>query len=396
MEITKHLSIVLIMTLVTTIPSISAEQELSNTTAASCLLKITSDPAILPLEEDIVEYLLHSSGVAGKAAREILDTEFNDNFLNVEWLAYEEDMTNPPAGNDSYQDVRKSEGIHNNIENCQMILLRIAVNIEPVGIAAAQEFMNALIDNLRSAFTGAFDEYRNKLSDRLQLALEESDRAESEVRSMQEKLNEISDSTILDKDRILNEIDDLRRQFERIQMEQSSDEVMIETITNQIMETKRNVFQQAKEDAIINEIKRIIELKSQDVEEERKQVESGVTVRESYLREAEEKVARLRIELAQRQNELSKSTGGNLIESLNRKLAEHSLQTALNKQKMIALKQQITKAEDLLNKADDFELLSLKLDIAKQNLKEAIIWRDRMSRQIRMLQPPTVTVIGGN
>jgi hypothetical protein len=63
---------------------------------------------------------------------------------------------------------------------------------------------------------------------------------------------------------------------------------------------------------------------------------------------------------------------------------------------MIALKQHITKAEDLLNRADDFELLSLKLDIAKQNLKEAIIWRDRMSRQIRMLQPPVVSVIGGN
>jgi hypothetical protein len=199
MEITKRLIIVLIMTLVISSPAISAEPEVSNTTAASCLLKITSDPAVLPLEEDIIEYLLHSSGVAGKAARDVLNTNLNHDFIDIEWLAYEEDMINPPVVNDSYQNERKPEGIHNNIENYQMILLRLAVNVEPVGVAAAQEFMNALIDNLRNAFTGAFDEYRNKLNDRLQLALEESDRAESEVRSMQEKLNEISDSTILDR-----------------------------------------------------------------------------------------------------------------------------------------------------------------------------------------------------
>jgi hypothetical protein len=53
-----------------------AEQEqkekVSNTLTASCLVKVTCDPAIMPLTFETVDYLMHSSGVAGRAAAEVL------------------------------------------------------------------------------------------------------------------------------------------------------------------------------------------------------------------------------------------------------------------------------------------------------------------------------------
>jgi hypothetical protein len=55
----------------------------------------------------------------------------------------------------------------------------------------------------------------------------------------------------------------------------------------------------------------------------------------------------------------------------------------------------LVEAESLLAKADDYELLSLKAEIAKQNLQESILWRDRTSRQIRFLQSPMVSILGG-
>ena len=39
---------------------------------ASAILKITCDPSVLPLSHDLVETLLHTSGVAGEAAKEAL------------------------------------------------------------------------------------------------------------------------------------------------------------------------------------------------------------------------------------------------------------------------------------------------------------------------------------
>jgi chromosome segregation ATPase len=114
------------------------------------------------------------------------------------------------------------------------------------------------------------------------------------------------------------------------------------------------------------------------------------------LAEAQEKLTRARIELAQRQEQLSKSKGGNQIESLNSTLTNLSMQVAQYKAQLAGYEQQFAEAEALLAKADDYEMLSLKADIAKQSLQEVLIWRDRLSRQIRMLQPPAVSVIGAD
>ena len=112
--------------------------------------------------------------------------------------------------------------------------------------------------------------------------------------------------------------------------------------------------------------------------------------------DAQERLARSRIEIAQRREQLSKSAGGALIESLNSNLADYSVRATQNQAKLKSLHEQLKEAEDLLRKADDYELLSLKADIAKQNLQETILWRDRMTRQIRIIQPPTVSIIGGD
>ena len=75
METTKRIVILLTLVLLAVGPSQSAEEPagtISNTRTASCLVKITCDPAILPLNLETIDYLLRSSGVGGKAARETL------------------------------------------------------------------------------------------------------------------------------------------------------------------------------------------------------------------------------------------------------------------------------------------------------------------------------------
>ena len=76
METAKRIIFLLILTVLVTSPVQSEEKksaEISGTRAASCLVKITCDPAVLPLNFETVDYLLHSSGVGGKAARDILN-----------------------------------------------------------------------------------------------------------------------------------------------------------------------------------------------------------------------------------------------------------------------------------------------------------------------------------
>jgi len=76
METAKRIIFLLILAVLVTSPIQSEEKQsaqISGTRAASCLVKITCDPAILPLNFETVDYLFHSSGVGGKAARDILN-----------------------------------------------------------------------------------------------------------------------------------------------------------------------------------------------------------------------------------------------------------------------------------------------------------------------------------
>jgi len=87
METTKRIIFLLILAVLVTSPVQSEEKQsarISNTRTANCLVKITCDPAILPLNLETIDYLLHSSGVGGKAHREVLDIspdQYDDLFI---------------------------------------------------------------------------------------------------------------------------------------------------------------------------------------------------------------------------------------------------------------------------------------------------------------------------
>ena len=73
-----------------TTPAQTSERRVSNTRFASCILKITLDPAIMPLSLENVEGLLQTSGVVYKADREVLSftkpEDFARQLVTVEWL----------------------------------------------------------------------------------------------------------------------------------------------------------------------------------------------------------------------------------------------------------------------------------------------------------------------
>ena len=443
METTKHIMLVLISILLTTNTAISEESKISETLTASCLLKITSDPAILPLDDTTIDYLLHSSGVVGKAAREILNAQLSGEAmevaLKIEWLADETDMMSPGAyGEESFPEENiiaetpdygrqmmemqmtgrryplqterpkpaRSTGRRMiseplNITNEQMILLRIVVNLEEDNIGftvepAAQEFMKAIFTNLDVTLRDAYEEHIRRLRNRFELAQEEAARTESELREMQERLQTIAGSRILDRDRILGEIMDKRRNLQNLKMDKESDQVIVDAITQRIAESQKKLKEQIATDEVTKELQHIVELQMKDVQRENELVKNGNDAHKKELEEAERKLARARIELAQRRDELSKSAGGNLIESLNRELADRLVKAAQYQVNIESLNRQLSEAEELLNNTDDYELLTLKTEIARQNLREAIIWRDKISRKIRLLQPPAVSALGGD
>jgi len=282
----------------------------------------------------------------------------------------------------------------------QTFFFKLSVDIDAVAKLpgtkyAAEEFMSALIDNLHSALLDAFEIYRNKLRGQLDLAQEEAARAERELVRLQKNLREISGGRDLNRSTILRTISRLRHEIENAKMNHASDQITIEATTKRIAKIQANLKEQIGKDRVTEELQQLFELQFKRLQNTQKLVEQG-RVSSAELADAEEKLARARIELAKQREELSKSAGGNLIESLNRELADRSIKTAQYEGDISRLERQITEAQDLLAKADTYELLSLKVDIAKQNLEETLVWGDRMERRNRLIQPPTVTIIGAD
>ncbi len=418
METTKHIVVLLVLILLISVPAQSANKpattELSNTHVASCLVKVTFDPLVLPLDNITIDYLLHSSSVGGRVAREVLNISPDQvsDIFKIEALAGASGRILPQdrrrrtesrglntEGRGQRQELLSSDfGLlyseQMSFATEQTLLFWLSVKLGNDVKPAAEEFMDALVDSLRSTLVKVFEDYKLRFNNQLQLAEQEATNAEKDIRDKQKTLREISRSRVLDRDKILADIYRLRQEVQAANMNQASDQVIIDATTKRIADIQARIKKQLENDLITIELQSIVEMSGKLVIEAEKQVKAG-TISSLQLDEIKEKLVRARIEIARRREQLSSSVGGNLIESLNKELADRSIRATQDEASIRSMEQQLAEAESLLAKADDYELLSLKADIAKQNLQESILWRDRTSRQIRFLQSPMVSILGG-
>ena len=434
MEATNRFVILLILVLFASVPAQSANQpaaaQISSTHTASCLVKITFDPLVLSLDSITIDYLMHSTNVGGRVAREILDItpgQVSDIFI-IETLGGSSGRALPepssmrratPAGMNEYEYEmmleRERVGREYTASTArpgssrrtlattaippspaaeQTILFKLQVNLPENVKPAAEEFMYALVDSLRSTLVKVFEDYKLRFENQLKLADQEATRAETDLREKQKTLREISRSRVLDHDQILADIYRLRQEVQAARMSQASNQVIIDATTKRISEIQIKITEQLENDAISIEIQKIIDLIGKLLIEAERQAKAG-KITTSQVDEIKEKLARARIEKAQRRESLSNSIGGSLIESLNKELADRLIQETEDEASLTSREKQLVEAESLLAKADDYELLSLKADMTKQSLQESILWRDRTSRQIRLLQSPMVSILGG-
>ncbi len=433
MEARNRFVILLALVIFAAVPAKSANQpaaaQVSSTHTASCLVKITFDPLVLSLDSITIDYLLHSTSVGGRVAREILDItpdQVSDIFI-IETLGGSSGRALPepssmrratPTGRDEYEyemmmerervgreytasTARSGSSRRTSATTIppspaaeQTILLKLQVNLPKNVKPAAEEFMYALVDRLRSTLVKVFEDYKLRFESQLKLADQEATRAETDLSEKQKTLREISRSRVLDHDQILADIYRLRQEVQAARMSQASNQIIIDATTKRISEIKIKITEELENDSISIEIQKIIDLIGKLLVEAERQADAG-TITTSQVDEIKERLARARIEKAKRRESLSNSIGGNLIESLNKELADRSIQETEDSASLTSREKQLIEAESLLAKADDYELLSLKSDIAKQSLQESILWRDRTSRQIRLLQSPMVSILGG-
>ncbi len=351
------------------------QKEISNTYQASCILRITASSEMLPPESisQNIGYILRSSPVGGKAAREILGFR--------------------PEPNDR-SPFRQNINVYvisstSSSDDSSFHTMRLVVYF-PDAKPAAEEFMSAIVEQLRVSLQKEFEQYSKQFEQRLDTALKNARGAEEELRTLQNRLRDISGTYNLNREDILKNITNLRESLNDIQRRMNEYDFMLDEFSVQIALARGKIDTELQNDEVLKELEKIVGFHQKKLNTVKMNIEAG-NVAADMLAEAEEKLAKAKIELAQRKEQIRISAGGEKVANINQRIVDISMKKSMDKIRSRTIHQELSEAQDILERADDYEIVSLKIDIAKDALKDAL-WHQLKSNI--PLTPPTITVVG--
>jgi hypothetical protein len=277
-------------------------------------------------------------------------------------------------------------------ESKEILLFQLRVTLKENNQALAAKLMNAVVSNLKDALNKAHRDYSLKFHGQLESAEREIHQAEGNFRQLQEQLRGLSGGRDLRRERISQDIEMHNAELEQERMQLELHRVSERDLSERIARVRDKAQDRVKEDVVTMELEEMIKRQMKDLENAKRSLDFKDDTRQRE-EEIREKIVRSRIELANQREKLRQSAGGELAFMLQDKIANLSTERNLSQARLAQIEERLVAAKELLAKADDFELLSIKADVARRDLQEVMELRNGLRRRIRMVQPPIVSVI---
>jgi chromosome segregation ATPase len=188
---------------------------------------------------------------------------------------------------------------------------------------------------------------------------------------------------------------DLSDAIQDLEMEMAGREARRQAIEEQIARTRNEADKKLAQDTVTKEFHMLVEMIETRLSQLRKQVDAG-QLPESELAPAQENLTRARIELAKRQEELTKDAGGSRLDSLNSELSQMAIQTAEQKARLEVFRTQLDETHRRLARASAFDPQVARLRTAQQALNIAERQITELTNRQVQLQRPSVTVMAAD
>ncbi len=428
-------------------------EKLSNTRTAICMMMVSADPDIFPLWEENINTLVLSTGVGMRAVKEVLGTdEHVMDFINYHTnkgystdpgggkldIGYGRRMmpmrtpaatprassrtttmrtpvprtpsrpttaaaparrartTRAPTSTArTYARTSATRKPLSRLGNQNRVYMTVEVELGDREVpSAAVELLDAFVSNFTEALEGAFEDYKGSFDNQRKAAEIEVIEAEEHVRLLQQELRDLSGIRDLSPQIVRDEIRKNRIRFEDAKMDLTSIEGDTEAYSKQIAVNEAMLKEKLKTDVILKELERVVQ-HNQEKEKHLRSLSSAGKASAANVLVASEELARARIELARRKDELSRSPSSSVSTGrLTLRLAEYAIRRTQMEHEIQALGHRLGESQDLIETADQYEIQVLKLGLAKRNLEDAIMWRDDLRRQMRVPVAPSVIVMG--
>ena len=188
---------------------------------------------------------------------------------------------------------------------------------------------------------------------------------------------------------------ELQREKRRLEMDLARLNARQTAIQQEIAKITTEVADKLGADYVTVELERIIEINANQLAAIAKRVESG-TAASTDLGLMREKLARARIELARRREELNKSAGGDQLTRLNNELSSLAIDLSERTAELQVLNTQLRQTESQLALATTFDPRVSQLRLIREAFETAERRIGQLRARIAGLTPPVVTVLGAD
>jgi hypothetical protein len=501
---------------------------LSNTRYASCIVNITADPEIVPLSPQAVMHLMESSAVEAKAARDQLgidEASIRQIFpaMIFESLAGSSQRGGSPSrfGNrgpvsgfdrgSGVFDANQGSGPQSTPPGrggLESVTFRVGVTLPNDVKPAAEEFIKAIVENLRASLQNAHVQYLKETYLQLKMMRDQRDKTQRELEEMMalrtdmavirqlERFDTLVDmskltpetsfgeaidmlrksvspplnitvlwrnieeedaitrdtpiqmdglpsanlKTVLElllkavysgtgtspltyrcegqvitigtvgmlggprleSEQVLVPIDmlrsrryDLDNQARQVEMNLATADARRQAIEEQIARLQKETAVKLEGDTVTQELQAIIKMNA-DALQNMQNMYVGGRISESELTKAKESLARTRIDLARRKEELAKAGGAGQLDNYSAQIGEIAVQTAQDKAKLGILRQRLSETERQMAQASTVDSRAQRVDSIQQLIHALDQRIDELHTRQMNAQPPAVTVIGAN
>jgi uncharacterized protein YggL (DUF469 family) len=194
---------------------------------------------------------------------------------------------------------------------------------------------------------------------------------------------------------LLQEKHSLLREKQTLELDVARLEARRPAIEEQVPLIRMQAERKIHNDPIVNELQRLLDLQVQLVERTKELVKEG-RVSHSEFADAEGKVARAKIELARRREELSKSAGGDQLAKFANDLTTLTIDLTEKKAELQVLSKQLDQTQKQLTALSASDPQISKIRLVTQALEMADRRVNELEARLAYLQEPTVTVLGAD
>jgi hypothetical protein len=192
---------------------------------------------------------------------------------------------------------------------------------------------------------------------------------------------------------LLREKNNLLAEKQNFEMELARLQSRMPAIEEQIMRIKKEIDLKVNRDQVSEELRSILAMQFRYLEGVNKLVDNG-TVSSSELADAEERLARAKIELAMRREQIGASAGTDQLTKFSNELATLAIDMAEKKAMLQIVSNQLNRTEQQLTASTILDPQVSQIRLAVRALEIA----DRRVNELNTLalnvQPPTVSVLG--